>query len=756
MDPLALLERPDKWFLGGGRTLVYAPPFPEYLQTPGLWDDAHLLDFVHPRPFTWTLLDERDREIPLRWEERIWRPDRLTRVWSTAQGLHVTERACCLRDDALAAEVTVRNDTDRERTLTLVLWTVQRQDSINHEERIRAFGHVPWGVFASREVTPVRRGQTLSPQQLPFLLGSDRNITSFDFATSQINSWQPVWRFNPFTETVREHRFRRDIRSQPFGAPHAVYMAVTYALTVPPHGSDVVTVGVSFAGIQATSPGTPIPSPFTRSVVQAEAEWRAWFAGVPQFECSDSYLTTAYWYRWYGLRLNAIEPPADSLWNAKYPAVCEGIAYFRDLITYSAHVQMRDLRWMHDPAFARGSLRNFLANQNAEGIFPAHLYATFADFDIMYHADWGRALLAVHALHPDDGFLAEVYEPLCRYARYFLTERDREGSHLFDVVNQWETGQEYMHRYTAVDPNADAGGELSPRLKGVDATLYLYNLFVALAKVAATLDKEGEANAWAAHATATEQAILTTMWDAEASMFSDVNAATIARTNVRAAVDFYPFMTLDLGTEDFLRALRVHLLDPAQFWTTYPVPAESASDPEFSAEPFWRGERKNCPWNGRNWPMTTSHVADALATAAQAAAPDLEPAAAHLLHQFVRMMTVDGDPARPNTYEHYHPYNGTASYYRGIDDYMHSYLIDLIVRFVAGFQPRPDGSLVVHPLPMGLEWFTLTDIPYRGHRFAVRWESGAGLTVTMDGADIAFSPTLAPLAIPIADDDEDI
>src|SRR3954469_19973578 len=126
MDPLALLERSDKWFLGGGRTLIYAPPFPQYLQTPGLWDEAHMLDFAHPRPFTWTLLDENDREIPLRWESHSWRPDRMMRTWSTTDGLTIVEYASCFADDYLSAKVTIANEANQPRSLTFVFWTIQQ------------------------------------------------------------------------------------------------------------------------------------------------------------------------------------------------------------------------------------------------------------------------------------------------------------------------------------------------------------------------------------------------------------------------------------------------------------------------------------------------------------------------------------------------------------------------------------------------------------------------------------------------------
>src|SRR5262249_40652325 len=111
------------------------------------------------------------------------------------------------------------------------------------------------------------------------------------------------------------------------------------------------------------------------------------------------------------------------------------------------------------------------------------------------------------------------------------------------------------------------------------------------------------------------------------------------------------------------------------------------------------------------------------------------------------------DPARPNSYEHYNPRTGTASYYRGIDDYMHSYIVDLIIRFVAGVQPQPDGTVIVNPLPMGLDWFELKDAPYQGHRIGVRWDAASGLTVSVDGEDAGFSPILAPLPIPVVRDE---
>ena len=68
------------------------------------------------------------------------------------------------------------------------------------------------------------------------------------------------------------------------------------------------------------------------------------------------------------------------------------------------------------------------------------------------------------------------------------------------------------------------------------------------------------------------------------------------------------------------------------------------------------------------------------------------------------MMFFDGDPARPNCFEHYHPYSGLPSLYRGVDDYMHSWVNDLIIRYVCGVRPEGD-RIVVDPFPFGLRSF---------------------------------------------------
>src|SRR5947209_7825985 len=123
----------------------------------------------------------------------------------------------------------------------------------------------------------------------------------------------------------------------------------------------------------------------------------------------------------------------------------------------------------------------------------------------MYHANWGRVVRDLYAVEPDDAFLRTVYPSLVRYGQFLDDDRDPEGCHLYDVVNQGETGQEYMSRYQAVNPQADHWGPF--RLKGVDATVYAYELQRTLAWLAELLDRAEDARHWAEQADLTCRAV---------------------------------------------------------------------------------------------------------------------------------------------------------------------------------------------------------------------------------------------------------
>lgn len=752
---LKSLARKDKWYVGGGRRLVFAPPFPQWLEAPGFWDEAHFHEYKIQPVFTVTLLDSSSVLVsPRRIGGAHWTPDRWIRRFEY-ESFSVTETLALGEGDTLVSEHCFHPFGGQSPGIQAVLWTIEDTrpgtghgvSLVSHQDGVSTYRmDIAGGLWTALALVP--------------------SAVSHGVQLSEGSAIQPHWEFTPFAEKWRSGKGLPNTIQMGGINPHGLlYIALHAPVTTTTlwamrsfgrtkqEAVDAIVASVQAAITPKEEETGRIPtsdvgtaSPALRALGEIAADrWNHVFDTVPQFECSDPFIEKYYWYRWYGVHLNTVPGGFGAV---KYPAVAEGIAYFRSPISYSAQVLVNEVRWMRDPALARGLILNFLENQRPDGSFPGILRAFpppgDAALESFYHASWGLAVLELHKIHPDIDFLKQCYEPLARYAKYFDEVRDPEHCGLYDVLNHFETGQEFMRRYHVVNENADQQNWGSNfRLKGVDATVYLYETKRALAWIAAAIGRDEDAARWNSEADAIKRAVLQLMWDPTGGMFFDVDPRTMQRTGVKAAICFYPYRT-DIASDDHLDGLKRHLLNPAEFWTPYPVPSSSADDPMFSAKGEWKGKRMVCPWNGRVWPMTNSHIVDALGHSAYALDPSLKPRLAEFLQKYVRMMffkkpgSNEPDVGRPNCFEHYNPLSGVPSVYRGIDDYMHSWVADHIIRYVAGLQPELDGVLIVDPLPLGLKHLTLGNVPYKGHLIGIKLD-GDTFEVYVDGSRRASS-----------------
>ncbi len=754
---LGYLSRGDKWFLGGGKAVVYAPEFPTWLDKPGFYDHACYLDYRVGPLFTLAIIDQRGREVNPRLQERFWQPDHTSQLYrDKSRDLIITERRALLPWDVLVSTFEFANTLSQPQTFDLILWSAQEREggtrqgpSVSELENFRVRdkdGVLVWGRRV-RETSTRSDDEAGVMMRFAVALGASRTATSYSVKLSDRQPNQPHWRFTPFYEKLARHNQQSLGNEAPEAIPPdfggLVYFGLHYKITIPANDKVQFSAYAAIAkseeeallSLTAARQGggqnqdTPKPSKERRPTWPAKRYWADYFENLPSFSCSDSYLQKYYWYRWYGLRLNTIQVE-DARLGLQHPCVFEGInlGWFRQHITYSAQCHMFETRWMHDPAIAQGSLLNFIENQYENGSFPGaikNIYQGDRTLNIgvaFYHANWGQALRAVHAIHPDRAFLEKIYEPLVRYLLYFDRERDADQTGLYDVLNHWETGQEFMSRYTAVDPRADEGGPL--RLKGLDATTYIYQLQLALAWMGQQLGRYDEAGRWQAMSGKTRQAVQNLMWDGQQEFFFDVNPATMQRVPAKTPIAFYPFMT-GLAGKEHLGAITKHLFNPAEFWTPYPVPTTSLDDATFNGDGEWKNQRLVCPWNGRTWLMTNSHVADGLAQAALDLDPALQPRAVEFINRYIQMLFLDGDVERPSSYEYYNPFTGQAPFFRGTEDYMHSWIVDLIIKYVAGVQPNDDGTVQIRPLPFDLDYFTLDRVKIAGHNLKVTWRKDA-------------------------------
>ena len=83
---LDLLARTDKWFLSAGEGLLWAPPFPIWLGSPGFWDDAHVFQYPVGPLFTVSFLDDAGRLLDLRPRGHRWTPAALETAYHVEDG----------------------------------------------------------------------------------------------------------------------------------------------------------------------------------------------------------------------------------------------------------------------------------------------------------------------------------------------------------------------------------------------------------------------------------------------------------------------------------------------------------------------------------------------------------------------------------------------------------------------------------------------------------------------------------------------
>lgn len=722
-----LLRRDDKYYLGGGDGLVFAPPHPQHLDRPGFWDGVHYYLFALRPAFTVTLVTRAGRERPLDVRSRRWIPAELTVRYGSGS-LDVRERRCVLPGGRLVSEWTLTNRGERAATTALVAWTAQEGADVRDRRALdRGDGQVRLRTTAHDAQL---RGQELELDvSLSVSGGGGTCIAESQHMRGYPNL--PTWETTPFREHWLAGRLHCDHRigeQPPATGRTLVFAGVSQEVILEPGESRVAQVLLELEPVDPALrlPATPAPEPGLAARDSIEL-WSEFFEGAPALASSDQWVERYFPYRWYGLRLNYLDPAGDY----GHPTVAEGTDFFHDAVSYSAWCHMRELRWLASPDRARGALRAFLERQRPDGSIPGILYLRGEHPSAFYIADWGGSLRALDEVHPDPAFLAECYGPLARFAEHMQRERDPDETGLYDVRDPYETGQETMSRYTAVDADADRQHfDYRLRLKGIDATVYMYRLERELARIAAALGQRDTLRRHDATADRIAEAVRGRLWDPARRLFFDLDPASGRTTGIRAAVCFYPYLT-DMVGREHLEGLNRHLFDATSFWLPYPVPSTAADDPTFSAHGRWNGVRQNCSWNGRVWPMTNSHLVEALGHVATTLDPGLRNRTVELFTSYLRMLFTDGDPARPNSFEHYSPFSGRPALYRGLDDYQHSWINDLVIRYVAGFRPEPDG-FVVDPFPFGIGFLRLSRVPFRGRTVTVELEE-EHVRVLVDG-----------------------
>jgi hypothetical protein len=300
---------------------------------------------------------------------------------------------------------------------------------------------------------------------------------------------------------------------------------------------------------------------------------------------------------------------------------------------------------------------------------------------------------------------------------------------------------------------------------------YMYANARALAKMATMAGDTAMAQEYEARAQALKDHVLADLWSEKLDHFIDRHQS---RKNPhvkywdpirnRELVGYLPWMFDLVPDEAKYAGAWAHLLDPASLAGKAGMRTVEANYEYYMRQYRYLGDAPECQWNGPIWPYQTTQVLIAMANLLDHHAqqgPVTRSDYMRLLRQYTALH-YQGD--RLDLEEDYHPETGKPIV--GLDrshHYFHSGYNDLILGGLVGIRPRADDVLEVNPLlpdagdPQALAWFRAQDVPYHGHRIAVTWDAdgshygrGKGLSVEVDGKEVARRETLGRIELPVA------
>jgi len=700
-----------KFALGGGGYVLYAPRFPLHQLTPGFADECLVFNAQLPRMFVITVL-EQGLPLTLTATKHEMKDGALHVEYTTnTKALKIHEQRMVTADDRFVSTITIDNTSKEEREFDIVLWTTTdvEGDPLSHEgDSFRIKRNLQ-----THDFPPV-------PVEIVFSSPDSKGARCLQGFFAEGNSGRPDYEETPWFdrgELVTPRAKKPLVKPSPILPTASCFCGLFRNVTM--KGGSSAThrfeANVAFKGKGINyRPRRPDP--------KDENQWQAFMERAPRFVCEDKNIERLVQHRLEALHLLRIP---GGVGHVSSPGVCEGSGLFHEPIAFSAPAILREVRWLSDPTLGRGILKGFFENVRQNGMVPGRLYMTALNNADFYHADWGGGFEAFDDIHSDRTTKRAILMAMQRYTKWLANNRDPEGSGLTDICNHFEGGQEFSRRYTIIDDKADRAEDFSEqfRLKGIDVSVFRYRLVKFLARVADDLQEKAMANRFLADEEVARETIRKKMWDEKAGLFSDIDPKTRRKTGVKAAVGFYPLAT-DIPTPKQVEAMLKTLGDRNEFWTKYPVPSLAISDPAFDPDGQWKGTRRDCPWNGRVWPMVNSQILEGLVYVAERGNKQASKLCKGLMQKTIDMCSgvlEGGDQAR--VFEHYHPLNGRPSRFRGVDWYLHSFLLDNIFRITCGFVVR-FGEIRDDPVIDEMPDFKLHGVPVGNKRFVVERKNG--------------------------------
>ncbi|HEV2473836.1 MAG TPA: hypothetical protein VGS41_14265, partial [Chthonomonadales bacterium] len=465
------------------------------------------------------------------------------------------------------------------------------------------------------------------------------------------------------------------------------------------------------------------------SLSKQAASYQGWFrSNAAYFKCSDPWVTKLYYHRLYNLKKNSMNPRLGALQHRTFSEGRWTSQWYANVISYGAGHQIDESRWLRDPSYAWGHLQTWTDNPRPDGIYPSHI--TPAGQQGGQYTDWiSSTAWDVNLVHPNKSILAKIADTLARNTLAWRKVYGWGDSPLLVVDSHWWTGMEWQPSFFSFADYKTARPADETHLRRVDLTSYNYGNAAAVAKIYRLLGRNADAARMQKLADETRSAVLAKMWNPADRWFESLRYTDYKQSPAKEIIGLYPFaFDLPPPGKGYESAWDV-ALDPAKFWTAWPMASTSKDCPAFG-QTGWPGLGRisGCMWNGPTWPHANSLVMNAMANTLRnyARCSLTRQKLYDLFYSFTRAQFRNGDLRYPWTGEYY---NGDSGEWETDQrDYNHSTWIDPLIRDLIGIVPRADNTLEIDPLlPSGVwSYYVLDGQFYKGHDITVAWDSTGG------------------------------
>jgi hypothetical protein len=209
-------------------------------------------------------------------------------------------------------------------------------------------------------------------------------------------------------------------------------------------------------------------------------------------------------------------------------------------------------------------------------------------------------VLEIYKRHKETWFLAEVYDELLRWNRWWPGARDTKGLLAWGSDNVPQLVDGTFHNFQAA--LFESGLDNSPMYDGVPfnpqtnrlemADVGLNALYVAdcraLAEIAGVLGKTADQGELLARGDK-YAAALGTLWDETAGMYLNKRTDTGERSPRLSPTNFYPLIAKVATAEQAARMMREHYFNPLEFHGEWVMPSIARNVRGFEDQNYWRG-----------------------------------------------------------------------------------------------------------------------------------------------------------------------